>query len=212
MLSWSWTDRLVGAVDNALKTLTVKPLGTGRPFPGADLPEAALSDQTRQDVVGLMRVNHAGEIAAQALYQGQALVAQRPALYEFLTEAGRQEADHLRWTQERLSELGAKPSLLAPLWYAGAFCLGLGAARLGDGASLGFLAETERQVEAHLRSHLDKLPQEDQRSRAIVEQMMHDETVHGQSARDHGGKPLPEWAQTAMRQSAKVMTSTAYYL
>jgi ubiquinone biosynthesis monooxygenase Coq7 len=212
MMSWSWTDRLICAVDNALKTLTVKPLGTGRPMPGADLPETALTDQARQNVVGLMRVNHAGEIAAQALYQGQALVAQRPALYDFLTDAGRQEADHLRWTQERLAELNAKPSLLAPLWYAGAFCLGLGAARLGDGVSLGFLSETERQVEAHLKSHLTQLPEDDQRSRTIVHQMMQDEMAHGQSAREQGGRPLPGWAQAAMRKSAKVMTSTAYYV
>ena len=212
MLSWSFSDRLLSAVDNALKTLTVKPLGTGRPTPGADLPEPDLDDQATQAVIGLMRVNHAGEIAAQALYQGQALVAQRPALYDFLTEAGRQEADHLRWTQERLASLGAKPSLLAPLWYAGAFCLGLGAARLGDKVSLGFLSETEKQVEAHLKSHLQRLPSSDQKSMAIVAQMMADEAEHGQAARANGGEALPQWAQGAMRQSAKLMTSTAYYL
>lgn len=212
MLSWSLSDRLLCAVDNALKTLTVKPLGSGRPTPGADLPEPDLDDQTAQTVIGLMRVNHAGEIAAQALYQGQALVAQRPALYDFLTEAGRQEADHLRWTQERLACLGAKPSLLAPVWYLGAFCLGLGAARLGDRVSLGFLSETEKQVEAHLKSHLERLPQGDHKSRAIVTQMMADEVEHGQAARTNGGEPLPQWAQGAMRQSAKLMTATAYYL
>ncbi len=212
MLSWSLSDRLLCAIDNALKTLTVKPLGTGRPTPGADLPESDLDDQAAQAVVGLMRVNHAGEIAAQALYQGQALVAQRPTLYDFLTEAGRQEADHLRWTQERLASLGAKPSLLAPIWYLGAFCLGLGAARLGDKVSLGFLSETEKQVEAHLRSHLERLPSTDHKSRAIVAQMMTDEVAHGQAARANGGEALPQWAQGAMRQSAKLMTATAYYL
>jgi len=212
MLSWSLSDRLLCAVDNALKTLTVKPLGTGRPTPGAELPEPALDEQATQEVVGLMRVNHAGEIAAQALYQGQALVAGRPALYDFLSEAGRQEADHLRWTQERLASLGAKPSLLAPLWYAGAFCLGLGAARLGDKVSLGFLSETERQVEAHLKSHLEKLPPQDHKSMAIVQQMVADEAQHGQAARANGGEALPQWAQAAMRQSARLMTSTAYYV
>jgi ubiquinone biosynthesis monooxygenase Coq7 len=211
-MAWSTTDRLFAALDNALKTLTVKPLGTGRPTPGHNLPEPELDDQARRQVVGLMRVNHAGEIAAQALYQGQALAARRPELYSLLLAAGREEADHLRWTQERLAELNAKPSLLAPLWYAGAFSLGLAAARLGDGLSLGFLSETEKQVEAHLRSHQDRLPEADQKSRAIIDQMMKDEVAHGQTARDHGGRPLPGWAQSAMRGSAKVMTQTAYWI
>ena len=159
-----------------------------------------------------MRVNHAGEICAQALYQAQGLSTRDPVLKAHFEQAAREENDHLAWTMQRLHELGARPSLLNPLWYAGAFGIGLLAGRLGDAVSLGFLAETERQVEQHLASHLHRLPQADQASRAIVEQMKQDEARHGEAALAAGGIPLAAPVPSLMRAAAKVMTFTAHYI
>jgi ubiquinone biosynthesis monooxygenase Coq7 len=159
-----------------------------------------------------MRVNHVGEVCAQALYQAQALTTQNARLREHFLAAAREEADHLAWTHERLQRLGGRTSLLNPLWYAGAFAIGLAAGRAGDGVSLGFVVETERQVEAHLASHLDRLPAGDQASRAIVQAMQADEVRHGQAADAAGALPVPAPIQWLMRLSAKVMTGTAHHL
>ena len=159
-----------------------------------------------------MRVNHSGEVAAQALYQGQALTARSPELARLLKAAASEEADHLNWTARRIEALGSRPSVLAPLWYAGAFALGALAGRLGDKISLGFLAETERQVEQHLMGHMERLPQADEASRAVVAQMKEDEARHMNTARDHGGADLPRPVQMAMQAGGRVMTSVAHYV
>jgi len=171
-----------------------------------------MSDAERKHSAGLMRVNHVGEVCAQALYEAQALFARDESTRQQFRQAGKEELDHLAWTAERLRELDSRPSLLNPLWYAGAFAMGAIAARAGDATSLGFVVETERQVEAHLNGHLDKLPAQDQRSRAIVTQMRDDEIEHGDSAKRLGGVELPAPVQSGMRVVAKVMTGTAYYL
>jgi len=157
-------------------------------------------------------VNHVGEICAQALYQAQALTARSAAQRDHLLQAAREEEDHLAWTEQRLRELHSHTSWLNPLWYAGAYGIGLLAGRLGDGISLGFVSETERQVEAHLAEHLQRLPEHDLASRAIVSQMAKDEARHGQDARNHGGQALPEPVPTLMRAAAKVMTTTAHHI
>jgi len=172
--------------------------------------ELALQDKALSGA--LMRVNHVGEVCAQALYAAQALGTRDPALREHFLQASREEGDHLAWTKARLDELGARPSLLNPLWYAGAFGLGLVASRLGDRLSLGFVVETERQVEAHLASHLERLPQGDHESRAIVAQMKDDEALHARDAEQAGALQLPEPVKALMRSAARVMTTTAHYL
>jgi ubiquinone biosynthesis monooxygenase Coq7 len=159
-----------------------------------------------------MRVNHSGEIAAQALYQGQALFAQTDQERAFLLQAGQEEADHLRWTRDRVGSLGSRTSLLDPLWYVGAFALGAVASRLGSPVSMGFLSETEIQVEAHLKGHLQALPEQDHESRAVVQQMMADERSHAQAAQRQGGKALPVPVPQLMKASAKLMTTTAYWV
>jgi len=159
-----------------------------------------------------MRVNHSGEVAAQALYQGQALAAGTPELEGLLRQAAREEADHLRWCEDRIRALEGRKSLLNPLWYAGAFGLGYLAGRLGGPVSLGFLSETEKQVESHLQSHQARLPADDRSSHAVVAQMIQDEASHGQNARHHGARPLPLVVRSAMRLSGRVMTGTAHYL
>lgn len=159
-----------------------------------------------------MRVNHAGEVAAQALYHGQAMLARDERTRDLLEAAAREEADHLAWCERRLTELGSRPSLLNPLWYAGSFAIGALAAAVSDRTSLGFVAETERQVEHHLSDHLERLPRADARSRAIVEQMRHDENEHGDRARSAGARTLPFPARAIMRGTARVMTSTAYWV
>jgi 3-demethoxyubiquinol 3-hydroxylase len=159
-----------------------------------------------------MRVNHVGEVCAQALYQAQALTARDAATRQHMLDAAQEEMDHLAWTEQRLEALGARPSVLNPVWFAGAFAMGLVAGRLGDGASLGFVAETERQVEAHLASHLDRLPTEDTASRAVVEQMKADEAQHAREALAQGAAPLPWPVKQAMKLAAKVMTTTAHYV
>jgi len=171
-----------------------------------------LSASERSLAASLMRVNHAGEVAAQALYQGQALTARDPEMVKLLNAAATEEADHLNWTAERLKALKSRPSVLSPLWYAGAFAIGALAGRMGDSISLGFLAETERQVERHLDDHLSRLPLADEASRAVVVQMKADEIKHMNSALDHGGSTLPEPVALAMRAGSKVMTTVAHYV
>jgi ubiquinone biosynthesis monooxygenase Coq7 len=202
-------DALLGAADGALRTLSGG-AHASRPVP--DTGEAELDPTARRLSGALMRVNHVGEVCAQALYQAQALTARSPQLRDQMAAAAREEMDHLAWTEQRLAELGDRPSLLNPLWYAGAFAIGLVAGRISDPVSLGFVVETERQVEQHLAGHLDRLPAEDHRSRAIVDQMKTDEARHADMAQQAGGLDLPAPARALMRAAAKVMTTTAHYI
>jgi ubiquinone biosynthesis monooxygenase Coq7 len=204
-------DRLLAVADHALRALTSTPRAT-RPKPVPQRPEERLDDAERRQAGALMRVNHVGEVCAQALYSAQALATADPALRRRFEQAAGEETDHLAWTAERLNELGARPSLLNPLWYAGAFAIGLVAARAGDAKSLGFLVETERQVERHLDGHLDRLPAKDLASRAIVAQMKDDEAGHAIAAEQAGAARLPAPIRWAMRGAAKVMTSVAHYV
>ncbi len=205
---YSLLDRLIGPADQALRTLTGT-VNSPRPYPAAKVAETLTDPADRGNVSALMRVNHAGEVAAQALYQGQALVASSPSLRDQLLVAGREELDHLDWCAQRISELGARPSLLSPVWYAGSFAIGVIAGLTGERYSLGFVAETERQVVNHLQSHLQQLPHEDARTRAIIEQMQLDEQQHGNSAISAGGSELPLFVRGFMQATAKVMTYTA---
>lgn len=202
-------EQVIVEFDRALRTVFSN-ARSQRQIPGAGLPEAEMNDEERAHVCGLMRVNHVGEICAQALYQGQALTSREPSLRESLRGAADEETEHLAWTEQRLAELGGRKSLLNPLWYAGALSLGLLAGRLGDKWNLGFLAETERQVEAHLDSHLASLPEQDRRSREIVDQMRIDEIRHAETAVRLGAAELPAPFRVAMKLAAKVMTETAY--
>jgi ubiquinone biosynthesis monooxygenase Coq7 len=203
-------DRLIIEFDTALRSV-VGGANSQRPAPGSELlSNTVLDTQERQHAAGLMRVNHVGEVCAQALYQSQKLVARNPQIQKMLDHSGQEEMDHLAWCETRLQELGSHTSYLNPFWYAGSFAIGLAAGLAGDKWSLGFVSETEKQVENHLESHLQKLPQEDHRSRAIVEQMRIDEIAHGQEAKDAGGVPLPEPIQKMMQMMSKIMTSTAY--
>jgi ubiquinone biosynthesis monooxygenase Coq7 len=204
-------DRLLIAADNALRTLSGADHAS-RPCPIGDTSDATLAEAERRDAGALMRVNHVGEVCAQALYNAQALSARDPVLKRQFEHAARDESDHLAWTQQRLDELGAHRSWLNPLWYAGAFGIGLLAGRAGDALSLGFVVETERQVEQHLAGHLDRLPASDLRSRAIVQQMKDDEARHAANAELAGAAALPGPIRWAMRRAAKVMTTTAHYL
>ena len=204
-------DQWVAAADRALRTLATDPMAS-RTSPASKVPATSLSERDRREAAALMRVNHVGEVCAQAMYDAQALAASSPALREQFVRAAQEEADHLAWTQQRIAGLGGRTSLLNPLWYAGAFVIGSAAARLGDRVSLGFLAETERQVEQHLQSHLERLPKADIESRAIVEQMRHEEAQHADSAVQRGGATLPFPARWAMRLAARVMTKTAHYI
>ena len=204
-------DQLLGAADSALRTLFARPRAT-RPSPAEPADDTALTPEQRRESAALMRPNHVGEICAQALYTAQAAATRDPVLRRHFEGAAREETDHLAWTRARLDELDSRPSLLNPLWYGGAFALGLLAGRLGDRTSLGFVVETERQVEAHLQSHLDRLPATDRASRAIVAQMKQDEAEHAQAALSQGGAELPPIARALMRAAAKVMTTTAHYV
>jgi 3-demethoxyubiquinol 3-hydroxylase len=210
-------DTFISAADRALRALlappaAARPMPTPAPAQPRDLQktDAGLTADEKRESAALMRVNHAGEVAAQALYHAQAMFARNPEVRDFMLQAARDETDHLAWCEARLKELGSSPSVLNPLWYAGSFGIGALAAVLGDRASLGFVAETERQVEGHLKSHLDRLPDADLRSRAIVEAMRHDEAGHGQQAQSAGGAHLPGPVRELMRQTARVMTHTAY--
>jgi ubiquinone biosynthesis monooxygenase Coq7 len=202
-------DRLITAADNFLRSVSTTP-PSGRPYPAKGIEEAGLTDAEKKQSAGLMRVNHAGEVAAQALYQGQALTTKDPALLKLLNEAAAEEADHLNWTAQRLVALNSQPSLLSPFWYAGAFTLGVIAGRLGDKVSLSFLAETERQVEHHLMDHMSRLPEADLASRAVVRQMKDDEVAHMNTALRAGGTDLPAPVRQMMKAGAKVMTTLAH--
>jgi 3-demethoxyubiquinol 3-hydroxylase len=213
-------DQAIGEIDRAINVLWATPHAR-RPAPGAppagaaggiEAGDAALGERARAEAARLMRVNHAGEVAAQALYRGQALTARNPGTAQSMRRAAAEEADHLAWCDERLKQLNGRSSVLNPLWYAGSFLIGSVAGMLGDRTSLGFIAETERQVESHLRDHLDRLPPEDRRSRAILQQMTHDEIQHGVNAAMLGGKDLPLWLKGAMHLTSKLMTRGSYWL
>ena len=204
-------DQLIIGFDRALRTVFAN-AHTVRPVPGEDRPEADMSDEERRHAAALMRVNHCGEICAQALYQGQALMSDNEDIKKALADAAQEETEHLAWTERRIAELGGRKSLLNPLWYGGSLAIGMLAARFGDRANLGFLAETERQVEAHLKGHLTRLPEQDLRSRDIVEQMKVDEVAHAETALQLGGVELPAPVKAAMKASSKVMTGVAYWV
>lgn len=203
-------DNLISGIDQALRTLYTPPQGTGRANPAATRNDAELSTKEQKHVAGLMRVNHAGEISAQALYQGQAFTARLPNVREKMEQAAIEENDHLIWCENRLKELGSHTSLLNPLWYAGSFTIGALAGSAGDKWSLGFVVETENQVVKHLNSHLDSLPQQDTKSRAILEQMKEDELHHATMALESGAAELPKPVKLLMKLTSKVMTKTAY--
>lgn len=204
-------DRLIGGFDRALRAVLVPPAAS-RSMPKATTVQPELDEPARRRSAGLMRVNHVGEVCAQALYAGQAAATRNEALRAELLDAGREEGDHLAWTATRLTELQSRPSLLNPLWYAGSFALGWLAGKSGDAVSLGFVVETERQVEQHLAGHLETLPPGDLASRAIVDAMRRDEVAHGERARAAGATELPAPVTLAMRGAAKVMTTTAYWI
>ncbi len=208
-------DHLIEVFDDALRALFVPPTTTrARPAPAGAVNEgvSGLTETERRHAAGLMRVNHVGEICAQALYAAQARSTPDESLRQAFVDAAREESDHLAWTASRLEELGARPSLLNPLWYAGSFALGWAAGKAGDTVSLGFVVETERQVEEHLAGHLGELPENDRESRAIVEAMREDEIAHGKRAQDAGAAEMPPLVRAVMRGAAKVMTSTAYWI
>lgn len=202
-------DHLIVGFDKALRVVGGVATMT-RANPAAHVGDAEMSDAERRHSAGLMRVNHVGEVCAQALYDAQGAHAKTPQLRAQFAQAGREEEDHLAWCAQRLSELGSQPSLLNPFWYAGAYVLGSVAARIGDKVSLGFVVETERQVEAHLNSHLEILPAQDAKSRAIVDQMRIDEIEHAEAAQAMGAASLPAPVRVGMKAMAKVMTTAAY--
>jgi 3-demethoxyubiquinol 3-hydroxylase len=204
-------DALIIEFDKALRTV-LAPAPTLRRMPGESLPEAELDSAERRHAAALMRINHVGEVCAQALYQGQALGGRNPAIREALVQAANEETEHLNWTERRIAELGGRKSLLNPLWYAGSLAIGIAAARCGDGWNLGFLAETEKQVEAHLDRHLAGLPPADLRSQAVLAQMRSDEIRHADTAVQLGARELPRAVKLAMAAMSKVMTSTAYWV
>ena len=209
---YSQIDQLIGNFDQALRTLFGRPLTTGRPNPGDVAAPVELTDHARQASARFMRINHTGEVCAQALYQGQALTARLENVREGLDRAAQEENDHLAWCEQRIHELGSHTSYLNPLFYAGSFALGALAGAIGDKWSLGFVAETERQVVRHLDGHLRQLDSGDQKSRAILEQMKIDETQHGTAAMRAGGTPLPGPVKQLMQAMSKVMTNTTYWL
>ncbi|MEO8037172.1 MAG: 2-polyprenyl-3-methyl-6-methoxy-1,4-benzoquinone monooxygenase [Betaproteobacteria bacterium] len=204
-------DRLIVGFDRGLRTLFVPPQAR-RAEPGADLPEADLAPAERDLAAALMRVNHTGEVCAQALYQGQMLTARDPAVRQVLEQAAEEETDHLAWTRSRIDALGGRRSHLDPLFYAGAFAMGALSGLAGDRWNLGFLSETERQVEGHLAGHLDRLPEADAKSRAVVERMREDESTHARTAMESGGAELPYPVRSAMKLTSRVMTGTTYYV
>jgi 3-demethoxyubiquinol 3-hydroxylase len=209
MPEYSLADRLVLGLDSALRTLSGQHQA-GRPNPAGDLPEAELSEAERADVAGMMRVNHAGEVCAQALYEGQALTARDPTVREALLEAAAEEIDHLAWCKARLDELNDHTSVLDPLWFGASYSLGAMTGLLGDRASLGFVEATEDQVCQHLELHMARLPESDQRTRAILEQMCDDERRHGDQALAAGGAEFPPAVKSLMRLVSRVMTETSY--
>ena len=203
------SDRVISEFDRTLRALAGVH-EAARPNPAGEVGEAELGEKQRAHAAGLMRVNHVGEICAQALYQGQAMTARDPQARAALEQAAREEQDHLAWSAERIRELDGRTSLLNPLWYAGSFAMGVAAGALGDRWNLAFLAETERQVEEHLSGHLDKLPPEDRRTQAVVEAMRTDEARHRDTAIQLGAAELPAPVKLAMRLASKVMTTLSY--
>ncbi len=207
---YNLADRFLMDLHKGLQTLSGAPRNQ-RENPSEEIENAPLDRSARRHAAGLMRVNHAGEVAAQALYQGQAATARLPEVREAMEEAAREEEDHLAWCEQRLAELGEKPSRLGPFWYVGSFAIGAAAGLAGDKWSLGFVAETEKQVCDHLDGHLEKLPDTDNRSRAIVEQMKADEARHGETAVAAGAAELPRPVRDAMKLASKIMTRAAYW-
>ncbi|HID82351.1 MAG TPA: 2-polyprenyl-3-methyl-6-methoxy-1,4-benzoquinone monooxygenase [Chromatiales bacterium] len=212
MRNYSIFDRAVIGLSRGLEAVNGKPEATARENPAERLPDSELDEAQRKHVAGLMRVNHSGEIAAQALYHGQVVTARDEAVKQRLEQSAAEEGDHLIWCQTRVEELGEKTSLLSPLWYWGSFAIGALAGLAGDKWSLGFIKETEDQVVEHLQGHLEQLPVEDQKSRAVIEQMMIDEAHHGNKAVEAGGVPLPLPVKLWMRAASKVMTTLSYRL
>ena len=205
-------DRIIAGVDNALRIVNSSPTRAARPNPAAGISDTELTADQKSHAAGLMRVNHAGEIAAQGLYQGHAAVARDKSIEAQIQRAADEEFDHLSWCEQRIQELGEDVSRLSPIWYAGAFAIGAASGILGDRWSLGFIAETERQVCAHLDNHLEHLPEQDLKSRAIVARMRDEEAEHGENAIEAGAAELPEPVKLLMRMTAKVMTRTAYWV
>ena len=212
MRNYTPFDQLILNADTALRTLFGEPVVTQHPYPAADVSESEFSDQDKKNIASLMRINHSGEVSAQALYQGQALTSKNQEVKEKLQQAALEENDHLDWTKKRINELGSHTSLLNPLLYGGSFALGAFAGAIGDKWNLGFLAETEHQVVEHLESHLNKLPGGDLRSRAILEQMKTDEAKHATTAIENGAAELPPPVKKLMAAMSKVMTRTTYYM
>ncbi len=204
-------DQLINTFDTGLRTIFATSTAA-RPRPDASIDEPALNDQSRQHAAALMRINHVGEVCAQALYSGQALTSKSPHIVSALQHAADEETDHLAWCEARINELGGRKSMLNPLWYAGSFTLGAVAGALGDKWNLGFLAETEKQVASHLQSHLNLLDETDIKTRTIVEQMQQDEAAHAAEATQLGGGELPAPVKLGMQLASKIMTKTAYYI
>lgn len=213
MRHYSLLDHIAQQIDHAIRTVH-SPAIEQRPSPATPLPQPELNAAERTHTAGLMRVNHVGEVCAQGLYQGQAMMAKNPQHRQMLLDAAIEEVDHLAWTEQRLTELGSRTSVFNPLWYIGSFALGAIAGKVSDGVSLGFVVETEKQVGDHLQSHLDAegLPAHDERSRAIVSTMYTEELEHAEHARQAGAIELPNLVKLAMRGMAKIMTTTAYRL
>ena len=208
----STLDRLLAGADDALRTIAAPATRPARDNPAGLIDEQPLTTSQKSHAAGLMRINHAGEVAAQALYRGHAAVARDTGIEQQMQESAAEEYDHLAWCEQHIQELGEKPSKLSPIWYAGAYAIGAASGVLGDKWSLGFIAETEKQVVEHLESHLDGLPADDMRSRAIIEQMRDEEAEHGQKAIAAGAADLPRPVKRLMRLTAKVMTRTAYWV
>ncbi|NTV09877.1 MAG: 2-polyprenyl-3-methyl-6-methoxy-1,4-benzoquinone monooxygenase [Zoogloea sp.] len=206
-----FVDRFIIEFDKALRTIFAS-ASQVRPTPGAELPDTFCEEPQKGHAAALMRINHCGEICAQALYQGQALMSADDGVKKALEQAAYEETEHLAWTEQRIAELGGRKSLLNPLWYGGALAIGVLAGKLGDKWNLGFLAETERQVEQHLSGHLASLPEDDRKSRAILEQMRDDEISHAETALRLGGEELPPAVKLAMKLASRVMTRTAYWV
>ena len=205
-------DQLAMNADTALRTLFGAPVTSDREYPAADISDAEFSADEKKRISSLMRINHSGEVSAQALYQGQALTCRNDAIREKLNQAAIEENDHLSWTKNRIDELGGHTSLLNPLWYGGSFAIGAFAGAIGDKWNLGFLAETEHQVVEHLESHLNKLPGGDLKSRAVLEQMKIDESIHATTAIESGAADLPPPVKKLMAAMSKIMTSSTYYI
>lgn len=204
-------DRLIVELDRSVRTLFGVPRAE-RPMPGGAVPEPALTPAERAEAAALMRVNHCGEVCAQALYQGQALASGNAELKRSLMQAAREEEDHLAWSEQRIAELGGQTSVLNPLWYAGSLAIGFVAGKLGDAWNLGFLSETERQVERHLQGHLDRLSAKDVRTRRVIDAMKHDEAGHARTAEALGARELPDPIRIGMAAAAKVMTTASYWV